>query len=164
MPTGSQAHCSSPCQRPLMQTYHRVSNPSPTQHQTRSHLLTYCRAILLFDQQQSILLDDRGTCVWTTCPETSCDSKQLGVEPSWSQDEWHNHYKPCHAVQKPQDNMQWRDRASCWPVQSVMQCQLCVSDQTSDCPSSCVAECIVTGLYTNCSTTPDTLTIQYKAT
>jgi len=22
-----------------------------------------------FDQYQSLLLDDRGTCVWTTCPE-----------------------------------------------------------------------------------------------
>jgi len=57
--------------------------------------LPSCRASPPFDQQ-IILLGDRGTCVWTTCPETLCESERTGIKPVtmsfWWQIRCRNHY------------------------------------------------------------------------
>ena len=71
--------CSSPFQGHWARRWidHRVCDAWPVRRRTYSYL-PGCRASPPFGRYQIILLGDRGTWVWTTCPELLLGSVQAG--------------------------------------------------------------------------------------
>ena len=72
--------------------YHWVCDAWPVQHQTYGYLPCH-RASPLVGQYQTVLLGDRGTCVWTICSGSLREVEQPGLEPAtyWLQVRCTNH-------------------------------------------------------------------------